>query len=107
MSVSDNAPLLVACVGDSITYGYRGGSRRSPKAYPTVLQGLLGSRYHVTNLGNSGKTASKEGRDGGDPGFPASYWSTKEFAALNASRWDVVVHTVTVAPCNVTVGART
>ena len=86
------AALRVACVGDSITYGYRGGLRRSANAYPVLLRELLsGSRYSVANLGNSGKTASKQGRDGGIPGSPASYWKTSEFAELRANPWDAVV----------------
>eukprot|EP00929_Paragymnodinium_shiwhaense_P039686 TRINITY_DN20826_c0_g1_i1.p1 TRINITY_DN20826_c0_g1~~TRINITY_DN20826_c0_g1_i1.p1 ORF type:complete len:304 (-),score=22.88 TRINITY_DN20826_c0_g1_i1:142-1053(-) len=84
--------IRVACVGDSITFGYRGWAPPSPDAYPTVLQDLLGDRYNVTNLGNPGKTAQKDGRDGsGKKSSSASYWETAEFKELVAAEWDIVV----------------
>lgn len=45
--------IRVACVGDSITYGYgiRGWFRNQ---YPMVLARKLGSRYHVQNFGLNG-----------------------------------------------------
>lgn len=46
----------VACVGDSITYGYGIGDREHV-GYPAVLGKLLGPAYEVKNFGNSGKTA--------------------------------------------------
>lgn len=42
----------IACVGDSITYGH-GISNWPENNYPTVLQKLLGSAYHVNNYGVS------------------------------------------------------
>ena len=42
----------VACVGDSITYGYQLMDRR--KTYPRVLQRLLGEGCEVRNFGNPG-----------------------------------------------------
>ena len=55
----DTAPatkgqIKIACVGDSITYGY-GVMDWTQNNYPTVLQGLLGSKYHVQNFGVSGR----------------------------------------------------
>jgi lysophospholipase L1-like esterase len=47
-------PTHVACVGDSITYGYAASS--SAAAYPTVLQTLMGSSVKVSNFGHSGAT---------------------------------------------------
>lgn len=43
----------VACIGDSITYGY--GIRDRTQTYPGVLQGLLGDGFEVGNFGNSGR----------------------------------------------------
>ena len=44
--------VKVACVGDSTTYGH--GIKNWPKNnYPSVLQNLLGSNYHVNNYGVS------------------------------------------------------
>lgn len=48
------APIRVACVGDSITYGY-GIANRAKESYPAQLQRLLGSGYEVRNFGNSGR----------------------------------------------------
>lgn len=48
--------VRVACVGDSVTYGF-GIPRRSKNCYPAVLQDLLGEEYCVNNYGYSGRTA--------------------------------------------------
>ena len=50
----------VACVGDSITYGFfvRGQLWNS---YPSILQKLLGESYCVGNFGFSNRTASEDG----------------------------------------------
>ncbi|MBR0353995.1 MAG: hypothetical protein IJK35_01350 [Oscillospiraceae bacterium] len=50
----------VACVGDSITYGYGVESWRKNN-YPAVLGTLLGEGYCVNNFGFSGATASSFG----------------------------------------------
>ena len=50
----------VACVGNSVTYGY-GLSDREHTAYPVVLQQLLGNRYEVVNFGHSGATLLNHG----------------------------------------------
>ena len=47
-------PTHVACVGDSITYGYAASSASA--AYPSVLQTLFGSSVQVKNYGHSGAT---------------------------------------------------
>lgn len=52
--------VRVACVGDSITYGY-GVEHWSKNNYPAVLQSLLGDGYCVNNYGFSGGTASDRG----------------------------------------------
>ncbi len=48
------APIKVACIGDSITYGYTIPNREK-NCYPTQLQALLGDGYEVRNFGNSGR----------------------------------------------------
>lgn len=50
---ADPGQTKVACVGDSITYGY-GVMDWSENNYPTVLQNRLGSKYNVQNFGVSG-----------------------------------------------------
>ena len=52
--------IRVACVGDSITYGH-GVKNWYNNNYPTVLQDLLGDKYHVANFGVSGSTLSPNG----------------------------------------------
>jgi len=47
--------IKVACVGDSITYGY-GLEDWHKTNYPAVLQTLLGDGYNVRNFGDSGKS---------------------------------------------------
>ncbi len=58
------APIRVACVGTSITYGVGGSTGRS---YPEQLGALFGSRYNVKNFGVSGSTILRKGD------YP--YWS--------------------------------
>ena len=50
----------VACVGNSVTYGY-GLSDREHTAYPVVLQQLLGEGFDVRNFGHSGATLLRRG----------------------------------------------
>lgn len=67
-------PTHIACVGDSITYGYLG----SPgKDYPSVLQGLVGSEVKVGNFGHNGATMLKTGND--------PYWTRPAFT--NATKF--------------------
>jgi lysophospholipase L1-like esterase len=77
-----SAPVKVACVGNSITYGY-GLDRPDLESYPVVLDTLLGSGYSVTNFGVSGKTMIKEVGD--------AYWSQPAFTAALDSLPGIVV----------------
>jgi lysophospholipase L1-like esterase len=52
-------PTHVACVGDSITYGYLASS--SSKSYPSDLQGLFGSSVKVMNFGRNSATLLSTG----------------------------------------------
>ena len=49
--------VRVACVGDSVTYGF-GIPHFTKNSYPAALQRLLGDGYCVNNYGYSGRTAS-------------------------------------------------
>lgn len=51
--------IKVACVGDSITYGF-GISGWTKNNYPAQLQNMLGDGYHVENFGHSGRTLSSK-----------------------------------------------
>ncbi len=47
--------IKVACVGNSVTFGY-GLENRKVESYPSRLQALLGDGYDVRNFGHSGAT---------------------------------------------------
>lgn len=64
------APVRVACVGDSITYG-SGIIGRDSLAYPQQMQSMLGKKYKVQNFGVSGATMLKKGNK--------SYWNQPEY----------------------------
>ena len=52
--------IRVACVGDSVTYGF-GIPNRGKNNYPAQLQTMLGDDYCVNNYGYSGRTVSDSG----------------------------------------------
>ncbi|MCR5130442.1 MAG: sialate O-acetylesterase [Prevotella sp.] len=60
LSMAAKDKLRVACVGNSVTYGY-GLSDREHDAYPVVLQQLLGEGFDVRNFGHSGATLLRHG----------------------------------------------
>jgi acyl-CoA thioesterase I len=72
----------IACVGDSITYGYN-LSNPSQQSWPAVLQTMLGSGHTVQNFGSSGCTLLKLG--------DKPYWNDPAFSASDAFKPDVVV----------------
>jgi len=76
------ADIKVACVGNSITYGY---GLNSPyyESYPTQLDTLLGTGYEVSNFGVSGKTMIRASGD--------NYWSQSAFTSARAYAPDMVV----------------
>lgn len=47
--------IKVACIGDSVTFGF-GIKNRNKNSYPAQLQQLLGEEYQVLNYGISGRT---------------------------------------------------
>lgn len=52
--------IKVACVGNSVTYGYKLPDREH-EAYPVRLQEMLGDAYKVGNFGKSGATLLRKG----------------------------------------------
>jgi len=58
--IASAAPIKVACVGNSITYGFLVENRDSLN-YPAQLQRLLGDDYQVLNCGKSGATLLRKG----------------------------------------------
>jgi lysophospholipase L1-like esterase len=64
------AQVKVACVGDSITFGY-GLANPGTQSYPAQLQTLLGNGYVVGNFGVNGATVQKS--------TAKSYWRTSQY----------------------------
>ncbi len=54
-------PVKIACVGDSITFGYHLPKEES---YPNQLQELLGEKYDVANFGISGSCVNSKSMRG-------------------------------------------
>ena len=52
--------IKIACVGDSITYGY-GGAKLGKGDYPSALAKRLGKGYAVNNYGYNSRTLSPSG----------------------------------------------
>ena len=71
--------LRVACVGDSITYGWPLASAR----YPDQLERLLGAGWSVRNFGAIGHTVQKAGDE--------PYWKHRYFRLGTEFAPDVVV----------------
>ncbi len=72
----------IACVGDSITFGY-GLSNPSTESYPSVLGVQLGSAHTVQNFGVSGATLMKMG--------DKPYWNESAYTSSRSFEPDVVV----------------
>lgn len=49
-------PIKVACVGNSITYGWE-----LPESYPVMLGKMLGGNYEVRNFGENSRTVLNKG----------------------------------------------
>lgn len=78
MSCADK--VKVACVGNSITYGY---GLPQEQAYPSILEKKLGKGYKVKNFGHSGATALKKS--------DLPYWSVPEFKKVKRFQPDIIV----------------
>ena len=74
--------IKVACVGNSITYGY-GIENREQNSYPSVLQRQLGKSYEVENFGHSGATLLSKGHK--------PYIQQEEYKKALAFAADIVV----------------
>ncbi|MBN1181022.1 MAG: hypothetical protein JXB49_01960 [Bacteroidales bacterium] len=92
--ISSYAQIKVACVGNSITYGY-GIEGRDSLAYPGQLASILGDGWEVKNFGNSGATLLKKGNK--------PYWNLPEFIMVQDYNPDVIIiklGTNDSKPCN-------
>ena len=77
------ARVRIACVGDSITWGYTITHDRLARAWPGVLQKLVGKKYKSDNFGHSGATLLKKGN--------LPYWTTPEFKAATKFDPNIVI----------------
>ena len=75
-------PVRVACIGDSITYGY-GLENREADSYPARLQALLGEKWQVGNFGKNGATLLRHGH--------RPYMQQQEFTEALAFGADIYV----------------
>ncbi|MDE6452369.1 MAG: hypothetical protein K2L23_08855, partial [Odoribacter sp.] len=76
--------IKVACVGNSVTYGYLLPDREK-NAYPAQLSRMLGDGYEVANFGKSGATLLNKGH--------RPYMAQPEFKqALEFAGDRVVIH---------------
>lgn len=85
--ITDTGTKRIVCCGDSITFGYMASG--PDKAYPVVLQQLLGQKYTVMNCGRNGATVIDD-----YPLVPdryAPYSKSPEFLQATASSPDVVI----------------
>ncbi len=74
--------IRVACVGNSVTYGYL-LPEREKNCYPARLQTMLGDNYDVRNFGHSGATLLNKGH--------RPYMKLPEFRAAVDYKADIVV----------------
>ncbi len=81
VSKQPNTPIKIACVGNSITYGY-GIDNPKKNSFPAQLQTLLGEDFIVKNFGVSGRTLIKKGD------YP--YWETDAYKNALQFKADIV-----------------
>jgi lysophospholipase L1-like esterase len=74
--------IRVACIGDSITYGYS-IKNRIKDSYPAQLGRMLGEKWQVRNFGVSGATMLKKG--------DLPYWDQQAFKDALAYNPNVVI----------------
>lgn len=81
--------IRVACIGDSITYGYAMKNRESD-CYPAQLAKLLGPRYEVGNFGDSGSGVYTHLKAFGGKG-PRSWSQRGQLEKALAFKPDIVI----------------
>ena len=72
----------IACIGDSLTWGYL-VDEREVNCYPVVLNDFLGDDYVVGNFGVNGHTMLKTG--------DAPYWEHENFKLSTMFEPDIVI----------------
>lgn len=85
--MAEERPIRVACVGDSITWGYA-MTNRTAECYPAQLQRMLGDGYEVRNFGDPGAGVYLHRMDRERP----KAWSLRHMnAPAHAFKPDIVV----------------
>ena len=84
-SVEKLKPITIACIGDSITYGYL-VENREQNSYPAQLQKLLGNNFKVYNFGVPSKTVLTKGGKS-----VQSYVDTKEYKKALQTNADIIL----------------
>jgi lysophospholipase L1-like esterase len=79
---AQNESTRIACIGNSITYGYLLNNTELD-SYPGQLNSMLGADYNVRNFGVSSRTMLKKGD------YP--YWKEPEFTEALAFNPDTVI----------------
>jgi len=74
--------IRIACIGDSITYGYS-IKNRIKDSYPAQLGRMLGDKWQVRNFGVSGATLLKKG--------DLPYWNQQAFKDALAYNPNVII----------------
>lgn len=78
---AQETPVRIACVGNSITYGY-GITPRDKNSYPGQLQSMLGKKIAVKNFGVNGSTLLRKGN--------LPYWKENAFSDALAFQPNIV-----------------
>jgi len=81
-AAEQTAPIKVACIGDSITFG-AGIKDRNKNSYPARLAVALGEKWSVKNFGVRAATLLKKGNK--------PYWNLKQYKAALEFKPDLVV----------------
>lgn len=84
------AKTRVACVGDSITWGYA-MTNRVAECYPVRLQEMLGSEYEVRNFGDSGSCVYLEPKVSRSGWRPHSWYKGEQARKAYEFKPDIVV----------------
>jgi len=82
--------IRVACVGDSITWGYA-MTNQVEESYPTHLQRILGDGYEVRNFGDPGAGVYRDPKPTHNGWVPHPWRTGKQDAPAYAFEPDIVV----------------
>jgi acyl-CoA thioesterase I len=82
LKAEEKTSIRVACIGDSITRGYR-IKNRAVDSYPGQLGKMLGKKYEVINYGVNSAALLKKSKK--------PYWRLKEYKRAMANKPSIVI----------------